>query len=44
VRELVRAGGFESVLSWAVGVDEKRPFRVTRLENPSRIVVDVAAP
>jgi hypothetical protein len=42
VRELVRAGGFESVLSWAVGVDEKRPFRVTRLENPSRIVVDVS--
>ena len=44
VRELVRVGGFESVLSWAVGVDEKRPFRVSRLENPSRIVIDVAAP
>ena len=44
VHELVRVGGFESVLSWAVGVDEKRPFRVSRLDDPSRIVIDVAAP
>jgi hypothetical protein len=43
VVELVRTGGFESVLTWAVGVDEKRPFRVTRLESPSRIVIDVAS-
>ena len=41
--ELVRTGGFEAVLTWAVGVDEKRPFRVTRLENPARIVLDIAS-
>jgi hypothetical protein len=41
VVELVRTGGFEAVLTWAVGVDEKRPFRVTRLQNPARIVIDV---
>ena len=41
VAELVRTGGFEAVLTWAVGVDEKRPFRVTRLDGPPRIVIDV---
>ena len=39
--EVVRTGGFESVLAWAAGVDEKRPFRVTRLESPARIVIDI---
>jgi hypothetical protein len=43
VVELVRTGGFESVLTWAVGLDEKRPFRVTRLDDPARIVIDVAS-
>jgi hypothetical protein len=43
VEELVRTGGFEAVLTWAVGVDEKRPFEVTRLESPARIVIDVAS-
>ncbi len=43
VAELVRTGGFESVLTWAVGVDERRPFKVTRLESPARIVIDVAS-
>jgi hypothetical protein len=43
VAELVRTGGFEAVLTWAVGVDERRPFKVTHLESPARIVVDVAS-
>ena len=38
--ELVRTGGFEAVLTWAIGVDGERPFRVTRLANPARIVID----
>ena len=42
VAELVRVGGFESVLTWAIGVDGKRPFRVLRLQDPPRIVVDIA--
>jgi hypothetical protein len=40
--EAVRIGGFEAVLTWAAGVDERRPFRVTRLDNPARIVIDIA--
>lgn len=42
VAELVRTGGFEAVLTWAVGVSGKRPFRVVRLDDPPRLVIDVA--
>lgn len=41
VVELVRTGGFEAVLAWAVGIDEERLFRVTTLADPPRIVIDV---
>jgi len=41
VAELVRTGGFEAVLAWAVGLDAERPFRVTALSDPPRIVIDV---
>lgn len=43
VAELVRVGGFEAVLTWAIGVDGEAPFLVTQLENPARLVIDVAA-
>ena len=41
VAEVARVGGFEAVLTWAAGVDEKRAFRVTRLDDPARIVIDI---
>ncbi len=44
VREIVRTGDFEAVLTWAVGLAERVPFRVLTLENPARIVVDFEAP
>ncbi|QXC61573.1 hypothetical protein KSP35_01615 [Aquihabitans sp. G128] len=44
LRELVRTGDFEAVLSWAVGTDRERPFRVHTLAGPPRVVVDVRAP
>lgn len=31
---------FEGVRFFAVGLDLKRPFRVTELKNPSRLVID----
>jgi hypothetical protein len=40
VRELVRTGDFEAVLSWAVGLEERVGFRVMTLQNPARLVVD----
>jgi hypothetical protein len=42
VVELVRTGGFEAVLTWAIGLSDKRPFRVTRLQGPARLVIDVS--
>ena len=41
VTELALAEDFEATMSWAVGVDEERPFRVQVMENPLRLVVDV---
>jgi hypothetical protein len=40
VKEVVRTGDFESVLSWAIGLDGKVPFRVTTADSPSRLIVD----
>ena len=44
VVELVRAGGFEAVLTWVMGLKQQAPFRVQTLAGPPRLVVDVAAP
>ena len=44
VREVVRTGDFEAVLTWAVGLGERVPFRVLTLDDPARIVVDFEAP
>jgi hypothetical protein len=40
VREVVRTGDFEAVLSWAVGLSDRVDFRVLELDGPPRIVVD----
>jgi hypothetical protein len=40
VREIVRTGDFEAVLSWAVGLEDRVDFRVVTLQNPARIAVD----
>ncbi|MDQ3822989.1 MAG: hypothetical protein M3321_07105, partial [Actinomycetota bacterium] len=40
VREVVRTGDFEAVLTWAVGVSDRVDFRVRTLSSPHRLVVD----
>jgi hypothetical protein len=40
VRELVRTGDFEAVLTWAVGLGDPVDFRVLTLADPPRLVVD----
>jgi hypothetical protein len=40
VRELVRLGDFEAVLTWAIGLEERIDFRLERLADPPRLVVD----
>ncbi|MEP7216287.1 MAG: hypothetical protein ABI782_08540 [Anaerolineaceae bacterium] len=32
---------FEGVVSWAAGIKAKQPFKVTTLQNPTRLVIDV---
>jgi hypothetical protein len=41
ITDLVRTGDFESVLSWAAGTTEAVPFRVLRLSDPVRVVIDL---
>jgi hypothetical protein len=42
VQEVARIGDFEAVLTWAIGLSERAPFRVTTLDSPPRLVVDIA--
>lgn len=41
VRELQLGGVFEGSFDAFIGVDASRPFRVFRLHNPQRVVIDV---
>jgi hypothetical protein len=42
VKEVADAGDFEAVLSFGIGLDTKAGFRVLKLSDPARLVVDVA--
>jgi hypothetical protein len=41
IREMVRTGDFEAVLTWAIGLSDRVDFRVLTLASPPRLVVDV---
>jgi hypothetical protein len=41
--EVVQAGDFEGVLTWVAGVSTDAGFKVSTLESPPRLVVDVKA-
>jgi hypothetical protein len=40
VREVVRTGDFEAVLSWAIGLEGKVDFKVQTTESPARLIID----
>jgi hypothetical protein len=40
VREVVRTGDFEAVLTWAVGLSDPVDFKAQTLQDPPRLVVD----
>jgi hypothetical protein len=42
--QVANAGNFEAVLSFGVGVAKREPFHVFTLANPSRFIIDIAAP
>jgi hypothetical protein len=41
IQQVRRTGDFEAVLTWVIGLDRQRPFRVTTQEGPARVIVDV---
>ena len=43
VVEVVKVGDFEGILHWAIGLEEKVPFRVRALDDPGRLVVEFRA-
>ena len=41
IAEVRHVSSFEGAVKWAIGVDRRRPFRVTSLRFPPRVVIDV---
>ncbi len=44
VSEMEMAGDFEGYVTWGIGLPEELDFRVTTLEDPYRVVLDIAHP
>lgn len=44
VLEIVQTCDFEAVVSWVLAVRSPEPFRIIRLDDPSRLAVDVRHP
>ncbi|MBI4302166.1 MAG: hypothetical protein HY664_06140 [Chloroflexi bacterium] len=42
--EVERSGDFEAVLTWVLGLRQEVDFRVAELQDPLRVVIDVAYP
>ena len=43
VMTTVKAGDFEAVTAYGIGLAKRTPFHVSTLKNPSRVVVDIRA-
>jgi hypothetical protein len=41
LKEVAQTGDFEAVVSYGLGVDRQRPFKVSTLGGPSRLVIDI---
>lgn len=41
LRDVVKTGDFEGVVTWAIGVDKKRPFRTTASE--SQLIIEIGS-
>jgi hypothetical protein len=41
LKEVAQVGDFEAVVTYGLGVDRQRPFTVSTLSSPSRLVIDL---
>ena len=41
VRQVTKTGDFEAVLTWAIGLSEQRPFKVTSSGSPPRLTIEL---
>jgi hypothetical protein len=41
LKEVAQTGDFEAVVSYGLGVDRQRPFKVSTLSGPSRLMIDI---
>jgi hypothetical protein len=41
VRDVVKSGDFEAMVSWVIGLPEERPFTVSTTASPPRLILDV---
>ncbi|HET9557722.1 MAG TPA: hypothetical protein VFS70_11340, partial [Actinomycetota bacterium] len=41
VKEVAPLGDFEAMVSYGIGLDQRRPIEVSTLSSPSRLVIDV---
>ncbi|MEO6197164.1 MAG: hypothetical protein ABIP58_03560 [Dehalococcoidia bacterium] len=44
ISEMEMAGDYEGYVTWGIGLPEELDFRVTALEDPYRVVIDIAHP
>jgi hypothetical protein len=40
-RQVAKTGDFEAVLTWAIGLSEKRPFKLTSSGSPPRLTIEL---
>ncbi len=41
VRQVSKTGDFEAVLTWAIGLSERRPFKLTSSGSPPRLTIEL---
>ena len=41
VRQVTKTGDFEAVLTWAIGLSQQRPFKVTSSGSPPRLTIEL---
>ncbi|HEV7535574.1 MAG TPA: hypothetical protein VGP90_08065 [Acidimicrobiia bacterium] len=41
IQQIRKTGDFEGYITWVIGLDKQRPFKVTTQDDPARVVIDI---